>query len=86
MKLSKVIKSIENGTLEVDIDENTDVVFWIQDATDVKNAKIFGTTQGNNSRIASMLAFLMTKNERLLEIIKDASSCYLKKQINKTVS
>lgn len=78
MKLSEVIEAIDNGTFEVDVTDNMDVVIMTQTVVDETNIEVRGVLEGNDNRIAILFADRMVKSEGFRNIISEASKYYIK--------
>lgn len=79
MKLSEIINAIANDELIDDRQnpENVDVFIMIQEATDLKHVDIAGYIKGDGTRLASMVADRMVKNDDFRLMIAAASRLYL---------
>lgn len=79
MKLSEIINAIANNEVIDDREnpESVDVFLMIQDATDIHNIKVCGYINGDDNRLAAMVADRMVKDEDFNEMISKAASKYL---------
>lgn len=79
MKLSEIIKAIINNEVVDDREnpDNVDVFLMIQDMTDMKNFEVMGYINGNDERLALMIADRMVKDEDFNNMISRASHYYL---------
>ena len=79
MKLSEIIKAISNHEVVDDREnpDNVDVFLMVQDATDIHNTKVSGYINGDDNRLAAMVADRMVKDEDFNKMISLASSKYL---------
>lgn len=76
MKLSEIINAIANDEVIDDRQnpENVDVFIMIQDATDMKHVQVMGYINGDDDRLAKMVADRMVKNDDFRLMISGA--CY----------
>ena len=79
MKLSEIIEAISNNAIVDDREnpESVDVFLMIQDATNTKEVLIRGYINGDDARLASMIADRMVKNKEFCNIIDKALELYL---------
>ena len=76
LKLSEIMEAISNNSVIDDKGDNHDVLFMIQDATNLKKVDIFGIINGDDNRLALMVADRMVKNEDFRNIIIAAVTNY----------
>ena len=79
MKLSEIIAAIDNEEIIDDREnpENVDVMIMIQDATDIHHVKVLGVINGNDDRIARMVADRMVKAKYFRNMITNAVSYWM---------
>lgn len=79
MKLSEIIKAISNHEVVDDREnpDNVDVFLMVQDATDIHNTKVCGYINGDDNRLAAMIADRMVKDDDFNKMIALASHYYL---------
>lgn len=79
MKLSEIINAIANNEVIDDRQnpENVDVFIMIQDATDLKRIDIAGYINGDDTRLALMVADRMVKSNDFRLMITNATCYYL---------
>lgn len=79
MKLSEIINAIANNEVIDDRQdsENVDVFIMIQDAKDLKHVQVMGYINGDDDRLASMVADRMVKNDDFHLMIAAACRLYL---------
>lgn len=75
MKLSEIINAIANNEVIDDRQnpENVDVFLMIQDATDMKHVQVMGYINGDDDRLAKMVADRMVKDDDFSDMILEAS-------------
>ena len=85
MKLSEIINAIANNEVIDDRQnpENVDVLLMIQDATDLKHVQTMGYINGDDDRLAKMIADRMVKDDDFSDMILEASRYFLSLQIFK---
>lgn len=76
LKLSEIMEAISNNSVIDDKGDNYDVLLMIQDATNLKKVDIFGIINGDDNRLALMVADRMVKNEDFRNIIITAVTNY----------
>lgn len=79
MKLSEIISAIANNEIVDDREnpEKVDVMIMIQDATDVHKVKVFGYINGDDDRMARMVADRMVKVKDFRSMIACAVSYWM---------
>lgn len=79
MKLSEIINAIANNEVIDDRQnpENVDVLLMIQDATDLKHVQTMGYINGDDDRLAKMIADRMVKDDDFSDMILEASRYFL---------
>ena len=79
MKLSEIINAIINDEVIDDrqIPENVGVLLMIQDATDMKHVQVMGYINGDDNRLAMMIADRMVKDNDFRLMIANATHYYL---------
>ena len=85
MKLSEIINAIANNEVIDDRQdsENVDVLIMIQDATDMKHVQVMGYIEGDDDRLAKMVADRMVKDNDFRLMIANATRYYLSYKIRK---
>ena len=85
MNLSEIINAIANNEVIDDRQnpENVDVLLMIQDATDLKHVQTMGYINGDDDRLAKMIADRMVKDDDFSDMILEASRYFLSLQIFK---
>ena len=86
MKLSEIINAIANNEVIDDRQnpDNVDVFLMIQDATDIKHVQIMGYINGDDDRLAKMVADRMVKNDDFRLMITNATHYYLSYKIRES--
>ena len=79
MKLSEIINAIANNEVIDDRQnpDNVDVFIMIQDAKDLKHVKVMGYINGDDDRLAKMVADRMVKDDDFSDMILEASRYFL---------
>lgn len=79
MNLSEIINAIANNEVIDDRQdsENVDVFIMIQDATDLKHVQVMGYINGDDDRLAKMVADRMVKDNDFRLMIANATRYYL---------
>lgn len=77
MKISELIEAINDGTFVKDGKDNMDVIIMVQTVEDNK-ANVVGVINGDDDRLAVMVADRMLKNEDFAKMIFKAAICYQK--------